>query len=173
MKILETSEDFIREITNMVEMKPKFINMSTYGLYLGISVDNNGVVTDWNFRYPKAMRKIIDRIIELKIPCRIIVGDNSDKPECVTDCEHCKKNNENLIKRLIAHVEKFNSDIFQIVVKDNYHKKLISSNICYIIGGRNLTESGYEDLSFIGEDPEILKKLNESFDRTFEELTSE
>lgn len=166
MKILETPEDFVDAVNKMIDEKPDFIYISTFGMYLGISIDDQGNPVDWHEKYPKPLRSCIERIIENNIPCKIITGETV-KDLCCDDCPHCIKINERFMDRLEAHVEKFDSIDFRI--KTEYHMKMMLSNKSYILGGRNFSESNYKDLSFIGNDKKMIKDLKEIFERNFNE----
>lgn len=168
MKILESSDDYIKEFNEIIDENPSWIYISTFGMYLGISVDENGKVNDWQSKYPKPIRTAIDKIIEKSIPCKIITGEVG-RELCVKDCPHCIKANEKLYQRLLAHIDIFHKDNLSLMVKVDYHQKMIVSDKRYIIGGRNLSESSYADLSFSGTDQETIKSLKEIFERQFNE----
>lgn len=167
MRILEHQQDFTDEVNYLINENPSFVYISTFGMYLGISINDKGEPVDWHTKYPKALRAAVDNIVQKKIPCKIITGETV-KDLCVENCPHCIKINENFLKRLQAHVDKF-QDHIDFRIKTEYHMKLILSDKRYIIGGRNFSESSFDDLSFTGTEKKMLKDLKEIFERKFDQ----
>ena len=83
-------------------------------------------------------------------------------PKTVTlAAPHCMLKNEYKKLSMIQHQEHFEN--INILYVQEWHGKMVVSDKEAIIGGRNLSSSGWKDYSFSTSDPEVIEELVNEF----------
>lgn len=95
--------------------------------------------------------KFMDSILSTKCPIKIIIG------------------HADMSKKQRIFLDKWFSNYPNVKVRyrKNYHTKFILTDKAVIVGGRNLTESGWDDISLLMRRKETLDKFKKYFDIKF------
>lgn len=149
MTLLITPKEHITYLRDCVNRTPKHTIFASFGLYAGIDMYGRDIHS-WGGEYTNATRELLESMRPLK-DVKIIIG--------VTDYSSCKDNKyckdcevkyaKNLI-RLLNHVEIFPE--FKWKFSTSLHLKaylfVYDKSVSGVAGGRNLTNSSWEDVSF-------------------------
>ena len=156
-----TSEEHFDQLLKLVADGPKHVCISTYGIYAGI-LDDGRDATEWGKKYANKVHDFLDAFGK-GIKVQIAVGlapFNSCQGKNL--CEDCWLKYENLAARLLQHAKKWPKISWKFGV--GFHLKcflfhfsdreLRSSHedptfrSVGIGGGRNLSNSDWDDLTF-------------------------
>ena len=83
MEIIKTKSDFDHKLHDIYHSEPLFVLMTTFGLYAGLSKDNDWHRTRGKFR--SETRIFLDNLNQYKIPTYIIVGETMAE-NCYPGC---------------------------------------------------------------------------------------
>lgn len=158
MEVLKTDTDFHWKMKEILDQNPLFVAASSFGIYAGLSKNKDWHQLGGKFKSP--IRRFLDEVNRRKIPAYLIIGPTIGE-ECSVDCPHCAERNNLRRLSLIQHVEQFPN--IEILIVDKWHAKMVFTEKSAIIGGRNLSSSDWNDLSFYTEDPSVISELNEYF----------
>jgi hypothetical protein len=131
MRILETSNDFRTAIYNILQAKPRYLYLASYGLNL-----NSEFIKKLFKNAPKNTRLIIGTRDQLS-PLSMWMKKHFDHQEIPT-----------------RFVEEF-------------HGKIVVSDKGVIIGGRNLTDSEWEDYSFFSNSKKTIGLCKKAFENSW------
>lgn len=158
MSIFITNEEHHGYITECLNLQPKQIVISTFGLYAGLLWDGRDT-REWGQKYYSATREQLELMRKVK-NVQILVGITDyyscklDKSQCI-DCE--VKFVRGLF-RLAAHIDAFPE--FQWRISNMLHLKCAmffydDKSQKGVAGGRNFTDSGWADVTFEMTKPQI------------------
>ena len=139
--IITSYEQYIREAIKIIKNNLGPIRISSYGIF---------------FKPDSLTREFLDLVIK-EGNSTILVGTSYST--CTPDCPHCIK------KNVLKTIQYFNYKFFYNVhfVK-NVHLKLISRGNKGIVGGINLTGSGWTDAAVVVKNDNLLPiKISEFY----------
>lgn len=145
MRVLFSNEDHYKFLYECLEAKPNKVCIATYGLYAGIG--SNGQRT----KHRSEVNELLEAM-RTTTNVRILVG-NYEYKSCkgkTTPCNDCERGYVMTLIRHVNHAEAFPQ--FKWRISDASHLK------CYLFsypdgevrgatGGRNLTDSSWEDVT--------------------------
>lgn len=103
------------------------------------------------------MPEVQEEIINLN-PDKMLVGTHF--PECKPGCTACDSKNRDRFNNL----RKFQEEVkFDVKICDSLHLKVVVSDSSMIIGGINMTGSGWADSSVLINDSSLCKKYKRRF----------
>lgn len=153
MRVYLDNDSYFDAIESYIYEKPQAVLISSYGIYAGIS--HNG--EDLNKRgisYETRVSKILHSLLDVP-KVHMLIGLSPFK-SCrgFTTCLQCQYNYYKSLLRLLNHKELFPK--YNWRVSENSHTKLVlfvyddDGHKSYkgIGGGRNLTDSNWDDISF-------------------------
>lgn len=138
--IITSYEQYIREAIKIIKNNSGPIRISSYGI---------------SFKSDSITREFLDLVIK-EGNSTIIVGTSYNI--CTPDCPHCIK--KNVLKTIQYFNYKF---LYNVHFVKNVHLKLISRGDKGIVGGINLTGSGWTDAAVVVKNDNLLE-LNKHFD---------
>ncbi len=143
--------DYLAELADKYPHEPIYI--SSYGMYLGISKGK-----DWHPIYPSEARTFIDKVQNRAEPPKILIGIRPYL-ECHKDCTDCRELYDKYIHRLNETV-----DTLELNTRftDKHHLKMYVVGNIVILGGINLSGSGYTDAAVV-VDSEAAQELIQLF----------
>lgn len=175
MRLLFDLADHYNFLNNCVEEKPTAIRLGTYGLYAGIMPDGRDS-RDWGAKYRSETRELLEKIKTTDAKVKILVGQyehKSCKGKSVV-CSDCERKYVLDLVRLMNHAEAFSG--FKWRISTGIHLKCAiftypESNPSAIrgqVGGRNLTDSQWADVS-VELDKMSCIRVQEKFDELWED----
>jgi len=138
--IFLNDDEMFGYLTRRINKKaPKLnkVDIASYGMYLGITEDGK----DWSDKFPSAARDFINAVANTTH--RIIIGIPFFI-ECYIGCESCAFNYDKRLFRTSVTAKMLN---LNIRYADKSHLKYYRVDDSLIIGGINLTQSGWVDMS--------------------------
>lgn len=135
-------------LNRYLDEHPNKVTIASYGIYAGITFANEDTA-EWGDKYQLATRSFINRLKSVN-NVRILVGI-SEYRSCKNDnpCLDCEKQYVKSLIRLLNHAEKF--DYCEWKMMYDLHLKCCvfenGDNIKGICGGRNLSDSSWNDVS--------------------------
>jgi hypothetical protein len=158
MKLIPTVEEHFKELRSMTEGADQVL-ISTYGIYAGINhygQDLNGQSS----KYTAYAKEFLDSLIGVS-KVNIVVGLYPySSCKGTARCVYCESRYVRGLLRLSSHKDHFSS--FKWRVKPNNHLKCVlairGNSFEGIVGGRNLSDSNWNDLTFRLE-PEDAKEV--------------
>jgi len=144
--MFQTLSEHYDHLDELLARQPKEVFISTFGLYAGIT--HEGI--DYASRFHSPTRHFLDNLKQCP-SVKIMVG----VPEyisCSKDnrCKNCEHKYLHYMVRLLNHVETYPE--FKWRMKLQFHIKCFlffyDGQVAGVAGGRNLTDSGYEDVTF-------------------------
>lgn len=136
MKYLLHSKEYHNTLYKLVAAS-KEIKISTFGVYAGVL---NHKILPFHDLY-----KTFELMRSKKV--QILVGV-ADERLCFKGCRGCKLSHKKYLQRIERHIEHWPEIDWRLTTK-HHAKMMIFDNKYAILGGRNLTGSGFEDLSFL------------------------
>lgn len=151
MKLLFTLDDYYKRIDELLDLKPKTVMISSYGIWAGILPDGRDT-SEWKTSTKLGTREILERLRSEKITTKMLIGlgqYNSCKGKQV--CFDCERKYILDLIRHINHADTFPE--FSWRMSDEFHLKcclfIYDDNEVIGIGdGRNFTNSSWMDVSF-------------------------
>lgn len=136
MRTIDTTRQWHKCYREIVDRGPSFLYVSTFGL-------------GWTEPVKQA----------LCVADRVIVGFSASL--CKPGCDSCKASNRKRYESIIDTLDDAGCENF-LVTGDLHMKAVVSDKGC-IVGGMNLTESSWDDVSFMVEPPALLHPLKDRF----------
>jgi len=148
MKLIWNLEDYYKALNECLKDSPTNIWISTFGIYAGITKDNKDVRKDYG--KVNLTGEFLSKINRAKIECNLICGlpiltycDNKKCKDCETKWEEAITRYSYTKERFPNINWKFAAELhFKCVVFQYADKPTIA-----FTGGRNLTDSGWDDMS--------------------------
>jgi len=171
--MLLTIEDHYDTLFELLEKKPTKVFISSFGLYAGITADGK----DWHQRggkYTSRTHEFLDKLSTVE-DVRVLIGA-AEYISCKVEqeqyrkvqlfCEDCFNKYGETFKRLLKHTEAFPYIHWRIRI--NTHLKMTmfqyaDNSIVTVLGGRNLTDSDWPDVTFRIDSENENKRLHQSF----------
>jgi len=165
----ENTQFILKEIKSQ---KIEHIDIATFGLWTGI--DAAGKPTE-DSKEENSILQLLDQLEESDIFTRIVVGVPpfySRTPPFLPPCLYCANSHRRMFQRLFHNRKKWRS--IQWAFHKNSHTKL---TIAYLegkpqwalVGGHNLSQSNFEDISLVIQDPKQLKELSKIYQNLYQE----
>jgi hypothetical protein len=162
-QVIESQEDYLKAAKIIVESNPEYVDVSSYGLYMGITSAGKDSATWLNGQYTKNTRRIMNAIPD-GTPVRMLIG-MAGKSECTPGCKHCREALEKKIKYLYYHVKLLPH--FNIKVVAEHHTKLFISERYALVGGMNFTDSGWTDMDLLTDEVDVIRRIRAVFERQY------
>ncbi len=117
------------------------------------------LISSFNMTFVESSDDKIFKILNKasKIPHKVIIGISTS--QCIPNCNHCITNNAvkyHNVNRLKSITSSYR------IVQELHMKAFITSN-GIIIGGMNITNSGWIDRCLVIKDKEIIKEMSDDF----------
>lgn len=154
MLIISNLDDFFKALGRSARTA-KECYISSYSIYAGITWDNVCTVTE--FGYDNGGFKFFNLLEKRDVRTSIIVG----KPmviECRPGCPYCMEKQNQQVERIYNHQRRWPYFDWNIC-KEHHAKYIIFDNHDCFIGGRNVTDSSFFDLSFFVNDASLFEEL--------------
>ena len=151
MDMLLTNEAHYKAIARFMSRRPNYITIVTYGLYAGITQNGDNVADRYQndvHDLLEAIDKNMDKVRDASV--NIIVGLPEYYP-CRLQCPDCLEKYKGQLIRMVKTAKHWPR--FNWVFKKACHMKAFvfkkgSIYVGGVTGGRNLSSSSWEDLSF-------------------------
>ena len=144
-------DDYIKQATNLVKdfSNEKKIRVSTFNMYYSSDSKTDTLMN--------MLRLQQERV-------KMVVGVSYG--ECTSGCSYCALKNTRLSDRLL----KYKEDKFDFKIVGEHHMKYFSNGEKAIVGGMNLSLSGYTDMAYLVQDQKEVKKMDRYFDTMYKKL---
>ena len=155
-QLLFSLEDHVNFLNKAVDNKPKAVFISSFGTYLGITYDGRDT-TSWGEKYQLKIRSFMESIRSIN-NVKVLIGlANYTSCKGKLQCKDCEKTYARSLIRLMNHAELFPEFKWRMV--NELHLKctlfFYDDNIVGVSGGRNLTDSNWDDITFTLSSAEI------------------
>ena len=156
MSLIIDNKDHFKVLFETVKKnKPSKCYISTFNIFAGITHDGKDVVEDYH--YENISHDFLELLRNLKVKTEIVVGLPYFM-ECRKGCPDCLNEYQKRTRRIYKHFDKWPE--FKWKALEFHHSKYILFSPKYsFIGGRNLTSSNYNDLTFLHTDTKLYNKL--------------
>lgn len=148
MRLFTTINEYYSAITEAAkEIQPKEAYISTFSLYAGVT--DKGLDTRKIYGYPNKTADFLDKLARNNVKTNIVVG----LPEtsiCFDGCENCITKWNKTISRYEKTRDNW-PDFNWVFINGNHTKFIVlvnSDQYRVFSGGRNLSESSWDDLTF-------------------------
>ena len=121
------------------------------------------LISSFNLNYQEALNDKVYEILKIssKIPHHIIIGISTS--QCTPNCAHCINNNS--IK--YHNVDRLKSITNNYRIVQELHMKAFITDKGVIIGGMNITDSGWIDRCISFNDIEMIKQMQIDFKEVY------
>ncbi len=120
--------------------------ISSYGMYAGIS--DTGENTAERYNFDKTIQQILDVSKHKKVV--FLLSDTEAQP-CMPGCVHCIAKNQKKTRRNEAHINHW-PNVSWFITQDHHLKTILfkkkDGTVLGFSGGRNFSNSDWEDVSF-------------------------
>lgn len=145
MEVLKNYNQYIRACRRILQENKGKVRASTFNIFVKNESETEKLLQD------------------LPNNCDFIVGINYTL--CEKDCKVCKAK----AARKSDYIQSL-KELYGFCVTDQNHMKYFSRGNMAIVGGFNISESGYTDMALLVECPTTVKKLNKNFDNVFKSV---
>jgi hypothetical protein len=162
--IQETDTEFFGTIHRLVKPRCE-VRIATHNLYTGVNVDGQ-YSNEWLGAEQNRVGELFDHLHKMDVDVEIKIGIPFVRACQLSDDHRCAMH---------AQGEKWDTRLqnvdkrwpkFRYKVLANSHAKLVLITPHHsIFGGRNLSSSDLQDLSFYSDDPALFKKLMDFYER--------
>lgn len=147
MKIITCYEDWAKEAHKIVEENTGIVRVSTFNMFVKHNSETESLLS----KLPKNSK--------------FILGVNYTS--CYQGCPHCEATNQKRSERFKEYKGKWS-----IKVTEQHHMKYFQRGNSAIIGGFNISESGYTDFAVVVTGKEV-KSFNKNFDKVYDNASDD
>jgi len=175
-----TSEAHNAFLKQSIDKKPAKVFISTFGIYLGILYYGRDV-TSWGPNYSMHARDLAESMRQLP-DVNILVGlQNYRSCKNKIPCRHCEMQYSKNLIRLVNHAEVFHEFNWKMTTSLHlkcamfFYTKPQKAAAYGVTGGRNFTDSDWEDATFTmspGEIGEMWKHIKPTWEEAWD-ITSD
>lgn len=152
-----TLEDHFKYVDSEIDKQPISVNIATFGVYCGVLHTGYDLHKSGG-KYTSRTRTALDKMLSAGAKVRILTGITEYKScKGVEKCLHCESLYIKSLFRLLEHATFFPSIKWRV----NFHlhtKYTIfqhRDSISGILGGRNFTDSDWEDVTVVAQPSDI------------------
>lgn len=145
MKVLSNYAEYIKACRRILQENKGKVRASTFNIFVKNESETERLLQD------------------LPDNCDFIVGINYSL--CEKDCKVCKAK----AARKSDYIQSLR-EVYGFCVTDQNHMKYFSRGSMAVVGGFNISESGYTDMALLVDCPVTVKKLNKNFDDVFKSV---
>lgn len=165
--IFKTIDQHCDYMIKMASAKPDKVLISSFGIYAGIMPNGDDIHLK-SEKYHNRIHDVFDSLVEVP-SVQVLVGVPS-YIECIDYCSHCAEKYIRNMIRTHMHSKRWN---YSWKFSTELHLKCsvyIWKNLKRaIVGGRNMTNSSFADLSMLVKDEQVIDNIIEMYNTLWNE----